>query len=356
MSSLPKFKAAAVQAAPCFLDVRKTMLKVQDLASEAATNGAKLVVFPEVFIAGYPYWNWIYHPFKGSPWFKKLVLSSIRIPGPEVDELCSIARTLDIHLAIGVNERDEHSIGAIYNTNLLISPEHGVINKRRKLVPTFAEKLTWTSGDGEGLRATETPLGKIGMLACGENTNTLARFALLAEGELIHIANFIGFPFVSNYDMPEAIKIRCAAHAFEGKVFSIVSCSAMSEEIIDMLATNEEERKMLSGAPNAFSGIIDPHGQLISKPLIDVEGIAYAEIDLERCIEPKQLQDIIGNYNRFDIFQLHVDRRPRTPLSLQGSDNQAYQRGLGAMQPPVSETSTQQRSDARSASIRTGAL
>jgi predicted amidohydrolase len=335
--SLPKYKVATVQAAPCFLDVRNTMLKVQVLASEAAKNGAKLVVFPEVFIAGYPYWNWIYNPFRGSPWFRKLVLSSIHVPGPEVEELCRIAKALDIHLAIGVNERDEHSLGAVYNTNLLISPEHGLINKRRKLVPTFAEKLTWASGDGEGLRAADTPLGRIGMLACGENTNTLARFALLAEGELVHIANFIGFPFVSNYDMPEAIKIRCAAHAFEGKVFSIVSCSTVSDEIIDMLATNEEERKMMSGTPNAFSGVINPHGQVISEPLGDTEGIAYAEIDLEQCIEPKQLQDIIGNYNRFDIFQLHVDRRPRTPLSLLGSSNQAYQQSLAATRVPPAE-------------------
>jgi nitrilase len=342
MSSLPRYKVAAVQAAPCFLDVRKTVLKVQTLASEAAKNGAKLVVFPEVFIAGYPYWNWIYHPFKGSPWFRKLVLNSIHIPGPEIEELCSLARGLDIHIAIGVNERDEHSVGAVYNTNLLISPEHGLINKRRKLVPTFAEKLTWTSGDGDGLRATETPLGKIGMLACGENTNTLARFSLLADGELVHVANYIAFPFVSNYDMPEAIRIRSAAHAFEGKVFNIVSCSAMSDEIIDMLATNEEERKMLSGTPNAFSGVVDPHGQLISDPLTDVEGITYAEIDLERCIEPKQLQDIIGNYNRFDIFQLHVDRRSKSPLKVLGSDNHSYQQSLNAAgRQPIPESSSE---------------
>jgi nitrilase len=335
--SLPKYKVAAIQAAPCFLNVRNTMLKVQELAREAAKNGAKLVVFPEVFVAGYPYWNWIYNPFRGSPWFRKLILNSIHVPGPEVEELCRIAKTLDIHLAIGVNELDEHSVGAVYNTNLLISPEHGLINKRRKLVPTFAEKLTWTSGDGEGLRAVDTPLGRIGMLACGENTNTLARFALLAEGELVHIANFIGFPFVSNYDMPEAIRIRCAAHAFEGKIFSIVACSTVSDEIIDMLATNEEERKMMSGTPNAFSGVINPHGQVISEPLADAEGITYAEIDLEQCIEPKQLQDIIGNYNRFDIFQLHVDRRPKTPLHFLGSSNQAYQQSLAAAHTPAAE-------------------
>lgn len=334
MASLPKFKAAAVQAAPHLLDVPRTMQKVESFTREAAANGAKIVAFPEVFIAGYAYWNWLYNPIRASSWFKRMVLNSIFVPGPEVEQLCQMARAFDIHIAIGVNERAERNLGGLYNTNLLISPEHGVINKRRKLVPTFAEKMTWSSGDGEGLRAVETPLGRIGMLACGENTNTLARFTLLAEGELLHIANFIAFPFVSNYSMPEAIKIRCAAHSFEGKVFSIVSCSAMSPEIIDMLAENDEERRMMSGTPNAFSGIIDPHGQLISEPLIDVEGITYADIDLERCIEPKQHQDIIGHYNRFDIFQLHVDRRPQPSLLMKGDTDESYREQLRASHHP----------------------
>lgn len=314
MMQFPKFKAAAVQAAPVFLNAEASVDKACVLAREAARNGAKLVVFPEVFIAGYAYWNWIYSPLRGFEWFTRFYQSAVTVDGPEVKRLCEIARELGIYIAIGINERGEKSVGTIYNTNLLIAPDRGVINHQRKMVPTFAEKLTWTSGDGTGLQVTETALGPIGMLACGENTNTLARFTLLAEGELIHIANFVGFPFVKDYDMPNAIKLRCGAHAFEGKVFNIVACSAMSPEIVDMLATTDEERELLTGSPNAFSAIFGPNGTIISEPIVDAEGITYADIDLAKCVAPKQYQDIIGNYNRSDIFSLHVDRRSKTLL------------------------------------------
>jgi predicted amidohydrolase len=163
------------------------------------------------------------------------------------------------------------------------------------------------------MRVYDSEYGRIGMLACGENTNTLARFTLLAQGELIHIANYIGFPFVENYDMTAAIQLRAGAHAFEGKIFTIVSCSAMSQEIIDTVGVDEKTRKMLSGKPNAFSGIFGPDGRLVTPPLIDDEGIVYAEIDINRCIEPKQYHDIIGGYNRFDIFKLNVDRSALQP-------------------------------------------
>jgi hypothetical protein len=135
---------------------------------------------------------------------------------------------------------------------------------------------------------------------------------------MVHIANYIGFPFVKDYDMPTAIQIRAGAHSFEGKVFTIVSCSAMSQEIVDTLALDEPMRAMLSGTPAAFSGIYGPDGRLITEPLIDDEGIVYAELDLDRCIEPKQYHDIIGHYNRFDIFELNVNRTPQSAVRLHG--------------------------------------
>lgn len=313
MNKLPVFKAAAVQAAPCFLDSHATVAKACDLIAEAARNDARLVVFPEVFVPGYPYWNWCMTPLEGSPWFRRLCLNAIEIPGPEIDALCEAARSAGTYVVIGVNERSSHSLATIYNTNVIISPQGGVIGRHRKLVPTFAEKLTWASGDGSSIRVYESEFGRIGMLACGENTNTLARFALLAQGELIHIANYIGFPFIENYDMTAAIQIRAGAHSFEGKIFTIVSCSAMSQEIIDIIGVDEKIRAMLSGKPNAFSGIFGPDGQLVTQPLIDDEGIVYADIDINRCIEPKQYHDIIGAYNRFDIFKLTVDRTALLP-------------------------------------------
>jgi len=314
MDTLPKFKAAAVQAAPCFLDRAATVAKACRLILEAADNGADLIVFPEVFVPGYPYWNWCMTPLQGSEWFRKLCLSSVDIPGPEIDALCKAARAAGAYVVIGINERSPVSTATLYNTNIIISPKGELIGKHRKLVPTFAEKLTWASGDGSSVRVYDTELGRVGMLACGENTNTLARFALLAQGELIHIANYIGFPFVKNYDMPGAIQIRAGAHSFEGKLFTIVSCSAMSPEIVDMLAIDETTREMLSGKPAAFSGIYGPDGRLVTDPLIDDEGIVYADLDLNRCIEPKQYHDIIGHYNRFDIFELSVNRASQSAV------------------------------------------
>jgi len=313
MDNLPTFKAAAVQAAPCFLDGPATIAKACRLVAEAAANGARLVVFPEVFVPGYPYWNWCMSPLEGSARFRRLCLSAIEITGGEIEALCAAARSARAYVVIGINERSAHSLGTLYNTNVLISPQGVLTGRHRKLVPTFAEKLTWAGGDGSTLRVYETELGRLGMLACGENTNSLARFTLLAQGELVHIANYIAFPFVEKYDMAAAIQIRAAAHSLEGKVFTIASCSAMSQEIIEAVAVDERMRKMLSGKPNAFSGIFGPDGRLLTPPLIDEEGIVYAEIELNRCIEPRQFHDIVGGYNRFDIFSLSVDRTARSP-------------------------------------------
>lgn len=306
-----KFKAAAVQTSPVFLNVDKTIDKAIAFIKEAAGNGAQLIAFPEVFVSGYPYWNWIMTPVQGSKWYEKLYKSAIAADGSEVKRICDAAKEFNINIVIGINEKGS-SFGEIYNTNLIIDNNGNLIGKHRKLVPTWAEKLTWTSGDGSSLKIYQTEIGPIGTLACGENTNTLARFALLAQGELIHVANYISLPVAPpDYDMAEAIKIRAAAHSFEGKLFTIVSCSTISQEIKDALredVPNVDE--LLTRKNSAFSGFIGPNGAAIGTPLIDDEGIVYADIDLEKCIQPKQMHDILGHYNRFDIFDLRVNTAP----------------------------------------------
>ncbi|MBE99123.1 carbon-nitrogen hydrolase family protein [Flavobacterium coralii] len=317
---LSKFKAAAVQAAPIFLNAEATTEKACSIIAEAAGNGASLVAFPEVFVAGYPYWNWIMTPVQGSAWYEKLYKNSINVPGPETDRLCEAAKEHNCHVVIGVNERGQ-SFGEIYNTNLIINNKGQIIGKHRKLVPTWAEKLTWTGGDGSSLKVYNTEIGPIGTLACGENTNTLARYTLLTQGELIHIANYISLPVAPpDYNMAEAIKIRAAAHSFEGKLFTIVSCSTISKEIIDTMkedVPNAEE--LLTRKDSAFSGFIGPNGAVIGEPLIDDEGIVYADIDLSKCIQPKQMHDILGHYNRFDIFDLRVNTAPKKNITFTGS-------------------------------------
>lgn len=314
MLKLPQFKAAAVQAAPVFLDTDATVDKVCALIAEAAGNGAKLVAFPEVFVAGYPYWNWIMSPVAGSPWFEKLCCCAIEIPGPEIQKIAQAAKRHRINVVIGVNERSRFGVGTVYNTLVTLSEDGRILGRHRKLVPTWAEKLTWAPGDASGLRVHETSVGPLGSLACGENTNTLARFALLSQGELVHVASYIALPVAPpDYDMAEAIRLRAAAHSFEGKVFTVVSCSTVSEEIIEALSeTHPEARTMLSRRNSAFSGVLGPDGRVIGAPLIDDEGIVYADIDLSRCIQPRQMHDITGHYNRFDIFDLRVNRKALT--------------------------------------------
>lgn len=317
MINLGKFKAAAVQAAPVYLDAEGTVDKACRLIGDAATAGARLVAFPEAFVPGYPYWNWIKTPLAGSEWFEKLYRASIDVPGDCVSRLCVAAREAGVYVVIGINERDNVSLGTIYNSTLIIGADGELLGRHRKLVPTWAEKLTWTGGDGSGLNVYRTELAPIGVLACGENTNTLARFALLAQGELVHVATYIALPVATNYDMVEAIKIRAGAHSFEGKIFTIVSCSTINEDMIRQLTADDPDgAALLRRQPNAFSGIFGPDGRLMTEPLIDIEGIVYAEIDLGKCIQPKQMHDIIGHYNRFDIFDLRLNKDAKTPLTI----------------------------------------
>ena len=248
------------------------------------------------------------NPVEGSPWFERLARSAIEIPGPEIRRIAQAARRHRIHVVVGVNERSPCGVGTLWNTLVPIGDDGRLLGRHRKLVPTWAEKLTWVH---------DTPIGKLGALACGENTNTLARFALLSQGELVHVASYIALPVApADYDMAEAIRLRAAAHSFEGKLFTVVSCSTITPEIVDAVsASHPQARALLERRNSAFSGVIGPDGRVIGEPLIDAEGIVYAEIDLARCIQPRQMHDITGHYNRFDVFDLRVNRRPLAAAS-----------------------------------------
>ncbi|MCH7870813.1 MAG: carbon-nitrogen hydrolase family protein [Planctomycetes bacterium] len=325
-----KFKVAAVQAAPHFLDVVRTVEKTCSLISEAAGNGAQLVAFPEVFVAAYPYWAWLNSPLDNIQLFKRLYKCSITVPGPQTQRLCEAAREHGVVVVIGVNEIDALLTGTIHNTNLIIDSDGTLMGKHRKLVPTYAEKLVWGNGDGSGLRVHQTACGRVGTLICGENTNTLARFALLALGEQIHVANFPAFPFTNWYEEAEAIRIRCQAHALEGKVFVIAATSLMDPAAIELLCDTPAKRERMSGRNFALSAVYGPDGRAIGEPLIDEEGIVYATVDLDDLITPKLMHDITGHYNQFGVLSLRLNRTPQQPLvereSLEGADGDAAQR------------------------------
>jgi len=315
--AFPRVKVAAVQAAPVFLDREATVDKALSLISEASQKGAGLIAFPEVFIAGYPYWNRLENVFKTTPYFVSLLKNAVCVPDATTDRLCEAAKKAGVYLVMGINERPRNTLGTLFNTNLVIGPEGKILLKHRKLMPTYAEKLVWGFGDGSTLRVLDTPIGKLGTLICGENANPLARFALIAQGEEIHVSNYPALPSgdYGGYAIGDDIRLRGAAHAFEGKVFTVVVSSVIDGTVVDRLGDTEEKRRILSGPQSGFTGVFAPGGRLVSETVLPgEEGIVYAECDIEAIIGPKLRHDVAGHYNRFDVLSLNLNRAPCQPL------------------------------------------
>jgi nitrilase len=316
----PRFKAAACHIASVFLDSAATVEKGISFIREAASNGAALVAFPESFVPGFPVWAALRPPIENHDFFRALAMQSVRRDGEEVARLCGAAREYGVHVSVGISEGTDASVGCLWNSNLLIGPDGTILNHHRKLVPTFYEKLIWANGDARGLRVVPTDVGRVGVLICGENTNPLSRYALMAEGEQVHISTYPPIwptrPPTDNgaYDLRRAIEIRAGAHAFEAKVFNIVSSGFADEVLVAAVAKNDKRiREIMERSPKSVSMILDPMGTVISPVLSDGEGIVYAEIDTALSVEPKQFHDVVGYYNRFDIFDLKVDRSAREP-------------------------------------------
>jgi predicted amidohydrolase len=307
--------------APVFLDLAKTVEKATAVMEEASRHGAQLVVFPEAFIPAFPIWSALQAPIYNHEWFKRLAASSPRCPGPEIAHIAAVARRLGIFVSLGFNELSAVSVGCLWNSNVLINDEGTILNHHRKLVPTFFEKLTWANGDAAGLRVSDTRLGRIGVLICGENTNPLARYTLIAEGEHVHISTY---PPVwptrdprrgGNYDLAAAIRIRAGAHSFEGKVFNVVASGFLDSSARETLAAlSAEAGDILDATPRGISLVIGPTGDPVSEVMAGQEGILYADIDVAACVEPKQFHDVVGYYNRFDVFRLTVDRSENRPI------------------------------------------
>lgn len=324
--TFPRFKAAAVQSAPVFLDREATADKACALIAEAARAGAQLIAFPEAFVPGYPYWIRLDNPFRTTDLFVELVKNAVEVPGPTTARLCEAARKAGAYVVIGVNERPSNTLGTLYNTNLVIGPKGDILLRHRKLMPTFAEKMVWGFGDGSTLRVLDTALGKLGTLICGENANPLARFALLAQGEQVHVSNYPVLPAADpgSYDLGREIELRGATHAFEGKVFNIVVSAAIDESVIARVADTDGKRRAMAGPYLGFTGIFAPGGRLLSDTIAPgAEGIAYADCDIEAIIAPKLRHDVAGHYNRSDVLTLRLNRTLLKPLIEQAGGTEA---------------------------------
>ncbi|MCC6779291.1 MAG: carbon-nitrogen hydrolase family protein [Hyphomicrobiales bacterium] len=320
--SYPQARLAAVQAAPVWLDREATVAKACRLIDEAADNGAKIIGFPEGFIPGFPDWYHWFMPRSAEAigFNKALFKNAVEIPGPAVDAIAAAARRTRTHVVIGVNERDKGTMGTLYNSQLFFGPDGALLGVHRKLMPTFTERLVHSSGDGSSMRTYPTPFGAIGGLICGENTNSLARFALLAQHERIHVASWPAFVLGKrNFD---AIDIRVKYHAFEGRVFVISACGVLDDSCLDAMGLSESQRQAMA-CRGGHSGILGPDGSYIAGPVGDTEQTVYAEADLDKVIEGKLSHDLTGHYNRFDVFTLQVRTSPREALRLSGIETEA---------------------------------
>ena len=326
MQTYPAFRACAAHVSSVFLDASRTVDKAVSLIEEAARGGASIVAFPESFVPGFPIWAALQAPIRGHDLFRALAAQSVEVPGPEVRRLCEAARRHAIHVSVGISEATRASVGCLWNANLLIGPDGSILNHHRKLVPTFYEKLIWASGDAAGLKVAETAIGRLAMLICGENTNPLARYALMAQGEQVHVSSYPPtWPTrdpdeAGRYDLAAAIRVRAGAHAFEAKVFNIVSSGvvdASMEERIAPLGTDAV--RILRETPRGVSMILGPDAEPVG-PTLSEEGLLYADIDLALSVEPKQFHDVVGYYNRFDIFRLEVATRRAQPIVIDGPE------------------------------------
>jgi len=301
-------KVAAVQAAPVFLDKHATIEKSCRLIAEASENGAKLIVFPESFIPAFPYWS-NYHP-EGPPWartFTKLFKNAVEIPGPDTEILGEAARKAGAYVVMGLNERDREYGGTLFNTLLFFDPEGRILGKHRKLMPTHHERLYWGFGDGSGLRVYPTALGKLGGLICYEHHMTLSKYALYAQGEQIHCAVWPGWPGNPDYDNLGIVHTASKQYAFEGQCFVICACGWIHP---DMIPEDFEFKNEMDCRSRGGSTIITPLGTMLVEPLLDQEGIVYADLKMDLIIKAKAFVDCTGHYARWDVLNLNFNPRP----------------------------------------------
>ncbi len=296
-------RVACVQAEPAILDRASTLDKVAALTAEAKAEGAQLVVFPETFVPAYPSSAWAkflagWADPRATGAFAMLARESLDVPGPDVDRLGNVAREHEVWLVTGVNERDPGRPGTLYNSLLYHAPDGRLAIHHRKLVPTNHERLVWGQGDGEGLRAVETGIGRIGGLICWENYMPLARFALYESGVEIYIA--------STADDGDAWQATLVHIALESRAFVVSPCHFQRGSSYPEDFPLREEIARIDPLGRGGSAILAPDGSYLAGPLYGEEGILYADLDPQRLAEERQRFDASGHYHRPDVLELQV--------------------------------------------------
>jgi nitrilase len=301
--SSSRFKVAAAQFAPVFLDRTETVRKACDAIARAAEAGAHLVVFPEAFVSGYPDWVWVVPNHRApllNELYARLIDNAVSVPDESTDRLCEAAQRAGICVVMGMHERNAEASGAsVFNSLLFIDEKGHILGKRRKLVPTGAERLVWAQGDGSTLQVFDTSVGRLGGLICWESYMPLARQALYAQGVQILVT--------PTWDKSPNWLASLRHIAREGGMFIVNCCQALRMDDVPGDCGFKElypsDREWINVGNSC---VIDPKGEVIAGPLEAAEGLVIAEIDLRDILAAKRMFDVAGHYSRPDVFDFSV--------------------------------------------------
>jgi predicted amidohydrolase len=318
MDTASSFQVAVIQHAPVFLNLDASVDKANALIEETAGQGAQVIVFPETWLPGYPVWLdyapkaalWDHGPAKAL--FRILAANSITVPGEHLGKLLAAAGRTGTYIVMGAHELLG---GTLYNTMLFLNRDGERFGLHRKLVPTYTERLVWGRGDGSTLHVMPTEYGPLGGLICWEHWMPLARAAMHAKLEVLHVAQW---PWVRDLH-----QLASRHYAFEGQCFvAAAGCVLTRTEIIEgvkSLGPGEEQALELLGSGldgkemvlRGGSAVIAPHTGYVAGPLYDEPGILYAEVQPQRIVEGRMALDTQGHYARPDVFRLEVDDEPQ---------------------------------------------
>lgn len=297
-------RAAAVQISPVLYSRQGTVDKVVAKIAELGTQGVQFAVFPETIVPYYPYFSFVQRPFQMRSEHLKLMEQAVSIPSPATSAIGAAARAANMVVSIGVTERDG---GSLYNTQLLFDADGALLQRRRKIMPTYHERMIWGQGDGSGLRAVDSAVGSIGQLACYEHFNPLARYALIADGEQIHSAMWPGSFGGELFARQMEVSVR--NHALESGAFVVNATGWLDpDQQAQIMADTGGPIGPISGGN--FTAIITPQGECVGEPLRSGEGEVIAALDLSLINGRKVLMDAAGHYGRPDLLSLTVDRAP----------------------------------------------